>query len=136
MVEGFEMTTRARAASCHSERSEESAFFALLGTIRWPKSWLRLAHSAPTKTFLSFAAFVVRISVPSLVAAITGNGVSRQWCRSCKDSSRANRKRETMDEECRYCGKQFQDLETVMLHQETDCAERKTVAKKVRISLL
>jgi len=41
-----------------------------------------------------------------------------------------------MDEECRYCGKQFQDLETVMLHQETDCAERKTVAKKVRISLL
>jgi hypothetical protein len=41
-----------------------------------------------------------------------------------------------MDEECRYCGKQFQDLEAVMRHQETDCAARKAVAKEVRRSLL
>jgi len=45
-------------------------------------------------------------------------------------------KRETMDEECRYCGKQFQNLGTVMQHQEVDCAERKTIAKEVRVSLL
>jgi len=44
--------------------------------------------------------------------------------------------RGNVEEECRYCGKQFQNLETVMLHQETDCAERKTVAKEVRRSLL
>ena len=41
-----------------------------------------------------------------------------------------------MEEECSYCGKQFQDLETVMQHQETNCVERKRVAHTVRISLL
>jgi hypothetical protein len=41
-----------------------------------------------------------------------------------------------MDEECRYCGKRFQDLETVMRHQETNCPERKTAAKAVWMSLL
>ena len=41
-----------------------------------------------------------------------------------------------MNEACRYCAKQFQDLELLMQHQEKDCAERKTVAKNVRLSLL
>jgi hypothetical protein len=41
-----------------------------------------------------------------------------------------------MNEACRYCEKRFEDLELVMRHQEKDCAERKTVAKNVRQSLL
>ena len=41
-----------------------------------------------------------------------------------------------MEEKCRYCGRQFQDLETVMQHQESGCAARNTIAKEVWISLL
>jgi len=41
-----------------------------------------------------------------------------------------------MDEECRYCGMQFQELEKVMQHQETNCIARKSVAKTVWLSLL
>ena len=41
-----------------------------------------------------------------------------------------------MNEACRYCERQFPDLEMLMRHQEDDCVERKTMAKKVRLSLL
>ena len=50
--------------------------------------------------------------------------------------AKTDRKRKPMEEKCRYCGGQFQDLETVMQHQESGCAVRNTMTKEVWISLL